>query len=236
MQKLHHFFVGVLVTLFSSALFAADSTPKDEVVKASKALGEAANYSWKTVVTVPPDAQFRPGPSEGKAEKNGPVSLTMSFNGNTTEAIVKGNAVAIKREDSGWQSAAELENEEGPARFMAARLKNFKAPAEQAQEILNGVKELKKEGDVISGDLTEEGAKTLIRFRRGGDGPQVSNAKGSVKFWIKDGALAKFEYKVKGSMSFNGNDMDVDRTTTTEIKDVGSTKVTIPEAAQKKLS
>jgi hypothetical protein len=37
-------------------------------------------------------------------------------------------------------------------------------------------------------------------------------------------------------MSFNGNDMDVDRTTTVEIKDVGTTKITVPEEASKKLS
>ena len=84
--------------------------------------------------------------------------------------------------------------------------------------------------------FTEEGAKKLMRFRRGGDGPQISGAKGSAKFWVKDGVLSKFEYKVKGSMNFNGNDIDVDRTTTTEIKDVGTTKVSIPEGAQKKLS
>jgi hypothetical protein len=37
-------------------------------------------------------------------------------------------------------------------------------------------------------------------------------------------------------MNFNGNDVDVDRTTTTEIKDLGTTKVVVPEAAKKKLS
>ena len=37
-------------------------------------------------------------------------------------------------------------------------------------------------------------------------------------------------------MNFNGNDVEVDRTTTVEIKDVGITKVSVPEAATKKLS
>jgi len=41
---------------------------------------------------------------------------------------------------------------------------------------------------------------------------------------------------LQGSVSFNGNDFDVDRTTTVEIKDVGSTKVTVPDAAAKKMS
>ena len=52
----------------------------------------------------------------------------------------------------------------------------------------------------------------------------------------KDGVLSKFEFKVTGTMNFNGNDIDVDRTTTVEIKDVGNTKVEVPEGAKKKLS
>lgn len=107
----------------------------------------------------------------------------------------------------------------------------------QAAELAAGTKELKKDGDVISGDLTEDGAKSLLMFRRaGGDAPQASNAKGWVKFWVKDGELSKYEFKVTGKVTFNGNDRDVDRITTVEIKDVGTTKVDVPEDAKKKLS
>jgi hypothetical protein len=120
---------------------------------------------------------------------------------------------------------------------MAGMARNFKAPAAQAVEVAQAAKELKKDSDVYSGDLTEEGAKNLMRFRRGGnDGPTINDAKGSAKFWVKDGVLTKYEYKVTGSMNFNGNDIDVDRTSTVEIKDVGSTKVEVPEGAKKKLS
>jgi hypothetical protein len=96
---------------------------------------------------------------------------------------------------------------------------------------------LTKEGDVYSSDLTEEGAKKFLTFsRQGSGGATASTAKGSVKFWIKDGALTKYEYKVKGTASFGGNDLDIDRTTTVEIKDVGTTKLNVPEEAKKKLS
>ena len=40
---------------------------------------------------------------------------------------------------------------------------------------------------------------------------------------------------MQGKVSFNGNDRDVDRTTTVEIKDIGSTKVQVPDDAKKKL-
>jgi len=57
-----------------------------------------------------------------------------------------------------------------------------------------------------------------------------------VKFWIKDGVPAKYEFKVKGTVNFNGNEFENDRTTTVEIKEVGTTKVAVPEAAKKKLT
>ena len=117
------------------------------------------------------------------------------------------------------------------SRFVAALA--FLAPAVQAAELASFSKDLKKDGDAFASDLTEEGAKTLLRFRRGSDGPAVSNAKGSVKIWLKDGALTKYEYKIQGNINFGGNDVNVDRVTTVEIKDVGKTKVEVAEEAKK---
>ena len=69
----------------------------------------------------------------------------------------------------------------------------------------------------------------------GQGGPNIPSAKGSAKFWVKDGVLTKMEIKVDGSMEFNGNEMEIVRTTTTEIKDIGTTKIEIPEGASAKL-
>jgi len=68
------------------------------------------------------------------------------------------------------------------------------------------------------------------------DAPSVSDPKGSVKFCVKDGVLAKCEFKVSGKVTFNGNERDGDRTATVEIKEVGSTKLEVPEEAKKKQS
>ncbi|HEX4263900.1 MAG TPA: hypothetical protein VH597_06135 [Verrucomicrobiae bacterium] len=223
-----------IVALTAASLVAAESSPKDDVSSAAKALGEKANYSWKTTVAVPPDSQYHPGPTEGKTEKDGATRVKMTFGDNTSEIVLQGGKSAVHTEDGGWQSPSELDDQ-GAGRFLGAMVRNFKAPAAQAAEIASQTKELKKDGDAYSGDLTEEGAKALLQFRRGGNAT-VSDAKGSVKFWIQDGVLTKYEYKVTGKVSFNGNDRDVDRTTTTEIKDVGATKVEVPDDAKKKLA
>lgn len=219
----------------ATALFAADA--KEEVTTAAKKLGEKANYSWKTTVVVPEGTQFRPGPTDGKTEKDGFMHVKWTFGDSTTDVVKKGDKAAFTNRDGDWQTLAEVENQEGPARFRAGMVRNLRTPVEQAVEIAAGVKELKKDGDAIAGDLTEEAAKNLMRFRRGGgDGPAISGAKGSVKFWVKDGVLTKYEFKVSGKMDFNGNEINLDRTTTTEIRDVGTTKVEVPEGAKKKLS
>jgi len=224
--------------LLAGSLFAADATPKDDVASAVKKLGSQTNYAWRTTVVVPDDAPFKPGPTEGKTEKDGLAYVTMSFGDNQMQAVVKGDKGAATNQEGAWQSLAELEKEEGPGRFLAMILRNLKTPAKETAELAGFAKDLKKEGDVYSSELTEEGAKVLQTFGpRGGDGgPAVSNAKGSVKFWLREGALVKYEFKLKGTISWNGNDFPNDRTTTVEIKDVGSTKIQLPEEAKKKLS
>lgn len=222
------------ITLAAS-LFAADA--KEEVTAAAKKLGEKANYSWKTTVVVPEGTQFRPGPTDGKTEKDGFTHVKVTFGENTTDIVLKGDKAAFTNRDGEWRTPADVEGEQGPGRFMAGMVRNLKTPAVQAAELAAGTKELKKDGDALTGDLTEEEAKNLMRFRRaGGDGPTISNAKGAAKFWIKDGVLTKYEFKVSGKMDFNGNEIDLDRTTTIEVKDVGTTKVEVPEGAKKKLS
>jgi hypothetical protein len=227
---------GTLV-LLAGSLLAADS---DDVKSAAKKLADKANYGWKTTVTVPEGSggRFRPGPTEGKTEKDGFTWVSISFGDNTTQVVLKGDKAAVTNPDGGWQSLAELSSEEGPGRFIGSMVRNIKTPAAQAEELAAQAKNLKKDGDAYSADLTEDGAKALLTFgprRGGGEGPTVSNGKGSVKFWVKDGVLSKYEFKVQGTVSFNGNDRDVDRTTTVEVKDVGTTKVDVPEEAKKKL-
>jgi hypothetical protein len=236
--------IGMAALLAGSTL-AADL--KDDVTAAAKKLADAG-YSWKTTTGMGGDnanARFRPGPTEGKMAKDGLIQISMSFGTNTTEAFVKGDKGAVKTRE-GWQSLAELNQPAsdqgggapGRGRMYGRMLQNYKAPGAEVVDLAGKLKGLKKEGDAIVGEMTEEGAKSMMMFgrRAGGNGPEISNAKGSAKFWLKDGALSKFEYNVKGTITFNNNDRDVDRTTTVEIKDVGTTKVEVPDEAKKKLS
>jgi hypothetical protein len=228
--------------LLAGPLFGAGASPKDEVINASKKLAGEKNYSWEATVTNLNDNGFRFGPTEGKTEKGGYTWYSMTMNDNTTEIVMKGTNAAVNTPENGWQTraqATEGSDEPGPAMFLARMLDNFQTPPKQAEDLVSKTKEIKKSGDAFAGDLTESGAKELLSWRRGGNddnGPTVSHPKGSVKFWVKNGLLTKYEFNLQGTVSFNGNDFDVNRTTTVAIKDVGSTKITVPDEARKKLS
>jgi hypothetical protein len=216
---------------------AAEWSPKGEVDSAAKALAAKPNYSWRLTTVVPEGSPFRPGPWDGRLEKDGFTLVTMRFGENNSQFVLKGDKAAVTNPEGSWLSLAEMEGGEGPGRFFAMLIRNFKAPAAQALELVSYAKELRKDGDAYASELTEEGAKSLLAWRAPGnaEGPKVSNASGAAKFWLKDGALTKYEFKLKGTVSFNGNDFESDRTTTVEIKDVGTTQVTVPEKARKKI-
>ena len=234
------------VLLLAGSVLAADSDPKADVKTAAKKLASAGGYSWKTTIETPQGGRggrFRPGPTEGQTAKDGTIHLSMTRGENTVEAYLKGDKGALKTEE-GWKSLSEAaESNDGgqpnPAMFMARMLRNYKAPAAEAEDLAGKAKELKSEDGAYSGDLTEEAVKQLLARgprRPGAEPPEVTDAKGSVKFWVKDGVLSKYEYQVQGKMTFNGNDVEINRTTTVAIKEVGSTKVEVPDGAKTKLS
>ncbi len=57
-----------------------------------------------------------------------------------------------------------------------------------------------------------------------------------MKFWIQDGALTKYEVNVQGKVTAGDRETEVNRTTTVEIKDAGSTKLEVPAEAKQKMS
>ena len=229
-------------TLFTAlastlALAACLADAKDDVKTAAQKLADAANYSW-TATTEIEGGQFTPAPVTGKAEKGGYAVVSSERDGNTSTAVLKGDKGVMKT-DAGWQTAEEIQAaaQGGGGGRLRGMLLRARLPANEAGKLADKAKELKSANDVVSGDLTEEGAKEAASFNRrpGGQFPEPKNAAASVKFWLKDGQLSKFQVRISSIMTFNGEDRDVTRTTVYELKDVGTTKVEVPDEAKKKL-
>ncbi|HTR42351.1 MAG TPA: hypothetical protein VMH87_12110 [Pseudomonadales bacterium] len=218
------------VVVFTGSLAITQAGPSDDVAAAAKKLGGESSYSWHTTVVVPEDSQFKPGPTDGKTAD----SLTyvrMSLRDNTMEIYMKGTNAVLSNPDGGWQTLADLANDgQGPGRFMVGMIHNFQPPATQAADLAAGVKDLQETNGAYAGELTPDAAKKALSFGRRNS---ASNASGTAQFWISNGELTKYEFHVKGTISFGGNDREIDRDTTVEIKDIGSTKIEIPDDAKK---
>jgi hypothetical protein len=235
-----------LVALVTSTVQA---DPKDDVQAAVQKLADSASYSWKTTT----EGGFSRGPTTGKTEKAGFTFVSMSMRDTDYQMLLKDGKAVIKMPDNTWKTSAEViaANPEGgppdPSVFVARIAPNFKTPSQQAADNLDKLVNLQKTDDGYTADLTEQGAKDMMMGRRPNpstnpsDAPQIdiSNAKASVKLWITDGTISKMQIHVSGTITFNGNDRDVDRTVTTEISDVGTTTITstdAPDDAKAKLA
>ncbi len=223
----------------ASALFAADDA-KAEVKAAAKKVGDKNNYSWTATTKLEGGGgggggRGFGGPTDGQFA-DGIVYLKSTFGDRTMHTAAKGEKVIFKGEDE-WEVADD--STQGPGSLAARRMRTFKAPAVEAADLADKSKSLKSADGAISGDLTEDGAKSLLTFggrRPNADAPGPKDAKGSIKFWVKDGELSKYEYNVQGKVVGRDDaEIAINRTTTVEIKDAGKTKLTLPDEAKKKL-
>ena len=225
------------MVLLAGSLFAADANPKDEVIAAIGALNGQPNYSWKVTVESPNGGVRFNGPTDGKTDQSGYICLTMTRDDTTIEAVLKGTKGAVKTPENGWQSLAEFGRAASDRnKLLASQLEDYLPLVGQAVDLSGSAAELKKDGDVYAGGLTEYGAKLLLTSgwpTTRDNAVTVTNPKGTVKFWVKNGLLLKYEHHVQGVVRFNGKDQNVDQTTTVVIKDVGTTKVEVPDEAKK---
>ena len=285
MTKFRKILIGSMAVLAGPAMLAFGDT-KDDLQQAAKKLGEADNYSWTTKIEADGPAASS---TLGKTQKDGLTWLSIARQDNVMEAVFQGEKGAVKTAN-GWEALPEPGQGRGgqgggggggapgaaggpaagggggqgggrnPAMMMSRMIRNYKAPAAQAAELISRGQDYKQDGDVVTAALSEDAAKNLLSMgggrggrRGGGNGggggqggggqgggaqggggpPEVKDAKGDLKFWTKDGVITKYQSHVQGTVTMQGEDRQIDRTTTVEIKDVGTSKIEVPDEAKK---
>jgi hypothetical protein len=228
-----------LIGLVANGLIAAESASKDKVTDAAKQLGDKSNYSWTTSMKEADGSPGRLGTIEGKAEKGGLTGLNFSVGDVPVQVFMKGDKGAAQALE-GWQTFDEIAQTGGTAAAVVRFLRSYKAPVPETSSLLGDVKELKEADGAFAGDLQENAVNEMLLFgtrrREGQEPPKTTDAKGSVKFWIKDGLLSKIEINVQGKVTAGERHSEINRTTTVEIKDVDTTKLDLPSEAKQKLS
>jgi len=237
-----------MLLALGAALVLAGS-PDEDLDKAAAKAAEMGNYSC-TIST-----KMEGGGGGGGGDR-GPQAVELQIKADAPwhvkmgelEAYKKGEAIAV-RDGETWKKLGRperpAEGERPDRKAMAAQgLRMVRGPHETLKELKSAsFKEVKREdsegGRCYSGELTEEALKAFAQRRRGGGGGggdrPAPKSTGNARIWVNgDGAVTKFEVYIESTFK-NREDEDVTtkRTTTVEIRDIGSTKYDVPEAAAK---
>jgi hypothetical protein len=116
--------------------------------------------------------------------------------------------------------------------------KTLSRPHEEIGIIVAGYTDLKMDGEVLSGPLTETAAKLLL-VHAGQEQITPLQASGTFRIWVRNGILEKFETRLEGKLSVETSsgrrEVTVHQTATTTLSDMGKTKVEVPDDAKKRL-
>lgn len=240
MKPLKHLLILALFSLSTSLLSAADV--RDKVTTAAKQLGDKTGYSW-TTSTRESDGRGGPlGPIDGKTEKGGVTWLSFVIGGLPVEVYMQGTNGTAKAFE-GWQTFDEVARTGATPAAVIRYLRSYQTPVAEAAALAAKTKDLKLVDDALSGELPGDMVKEMLLLgarRRDGQEPEVTDAKGTIKYWLKDGALARYEINIQGKVTTGDRQSaislsNVNRTIKVEIKDVGATKLEVPAEAKQKM-
>lgn len=226
---------SILTCIATSGLLAwADDESTAAVMQAARAISHENGYAWtSTSASAAGTHDWRQGPTHGKAQKNGYTYVTFTLGDGTVEMAFHREKSVIKWSDQ-WYGLGDLKED---VAWIADRLKTYKAAAEEAAFLAQHSPDLQpgQDGD-YAGKIDDDALRFLLsRGRRQVE--NVAEIKGTVRFWIQDGRLQKYQYNLKGPVPYGseGAIVSLDRTTTVELKDIGNVDVKIPPAAEEKL-
>jgi hypothetical protein len=219
------------VTAVSASIWEA---PR-EVSSALQAVSSFSSYGWSAMIASNDGAPEIA--CDGKSEKDGFSALTVRFGDRTIEGYMLGNHAFVTSPDTKWKDIPEMKPGESPTIFMDRMLRALKLPAIEIAELTRRSTNLREANGVLTGDLDEEAAKELLQRPRGraAKDESPSQAKGSLKVWTTNGLVSKYQYTLSGKQPRDGREVDLARTVTVEIKDVGTTTVIVPDRIKEKL-
>lgn len=127
---------------------------------------------------------------------------------------------------------------EGGGRTFSNVQKTLSRPHEEIAVIVAGGSDLKAEGEVVSGRLSETSAKLLLVHEGQRDRVPLQ-AGGTFRLWVRGGALVKYETRLEGVLrvddSSGRREVRVNETATTTLSEVGTARVEVPVEVRKRL-
>jgi hypothetical protein len=250
--------IAAFVLLASGTAFADDA---ESLQQAIKKVTELDSYSFKGETEFQNQFGTAPGNQiptlDGKYQKD----VGLYIKSDKGEVFRKGDRILVKQGAADWQDLAQFRPPTPPAAgdgqkppglrgnpmMVKLMLRNLKAPHEELRDLARGLKSVKKAektekiGDIdcyeYSGELSEDALKGSPMGRLAQLGGANASLSARARIWVDTtGAVQIYEVVTSGSVTFQGNQIDLTLTRRSEITDAGKTKVEVPEAVQKLLS
>ena len=209
-----------LCILTTLAAPAAD----DDMTKALRTVTGADSYAFSV-------REARGGEIEGKYQKDRPLF----FRADRIDFLKKGDVLLYNRDDKWQKSKTGIQSDPLIVLGASAKVRGARLPHEELAVLQKHLRDVKKSDDkgqtMYRGDLAEEGARGLAKTE---DRDVTRGA--TAKLWVDDkGRLVRYEVTIRlkgrrGNVEVNG-----ETTKTVTLKDVGATKVDVPDEAKKLL-
>jgi len=221
---------AVLAVLAVPALLpvAQSSGDSDALTAALRKAGGWESYTFMV--------DEKPGPGTGgKTEARYQKGKPLFCKADRIELFRKGDVVAYREGDRWLLSRTGTTSD--PLRVLGAvaKVRALRLPHEEAAALARAVGAVKKQKDggqsVYQAELSAEAVRSLARSEHRG----VAQG-GSARFWVGDGGkLVKYTVTIRLKGRIGGADVDGTAVKTVALSGIGSTEVTVPEAARKAL-
>ena len=202
----------------------ASAADDDDLARALRAISQADSYAFAL-------REGGGGAVEGKYQKGRPPSFTTD----RIDFFRKGDAL-VYRQGGRWQKAKTGTRSDPLAILGAsAKVRGAHLPHEELADLAKHLPDVKKvEGrrhTVYSAGLTERGAQALAKPAD----REVARG-GTARLWVDgQGRLTHYEITVRLKGRRGNADVDGEATRRVTIKDVGGTKVAVPDEVRKLL-
>jgi hypothetical protein len=219
---------------------------KGDLEEALRKLSAAENFTW-VAMTIEEVEGKDPQPAEtveGKWAKGGWCQLSRPKTKTTTDAIVKGDRIAVLLPE-GWKimdvkEAAPAAGKPDKTVRQAQQLMHAKFPLDEAKFLLGRAEDLvKRENGLYSGRFTNLDVPIILERAQaaGHKIPQFDEPRARINFQIEGGLLSSFELVISGGVvkAKKGQVVESLIGIGVDFSDVGRTTFEIPDEARKLL-
>jgi hypothetical protein len=230
--------LGIYYLTLLNAEILSRAGAREDLAQAAQSLASKNNYTW---ITTFEGGQLPNATLRAMVDASGVIYCSVRFEEADVDVVIKGDQRFVKTE-KGWKSAASLlpsgegSGQPEPAVMAAIFSKTIRPPAVEIKSLAGMLPtvETNPTGG-IDAKMTEDSIKVLPILLPTATEPRLEKLEGVAQFFLKDHLVNRYAIKYSGLIKGPFGELDLRRTNTTVISEIGSTRVDLPAEVQKLL-